>query len=150
MYIVQFLKDECICLRMWVFLTVLLSQIFKVLIWSLEFDIYAIIRKYKFQVNFPISMCFKDYDKLYIRRLCIKIVFDIQMQHLTKLKWISHPKRNVYKHWEKWTSGNWWFYGPKIDIFSFHCYRSLSSCFVAVWCRFTLSRCFGVHMMFIT
>lgn len=101
MYIVQFLKDECICLRMWVFLTVLLSQIFKVLIWSLEFDIYAMIRKYKFQVNFPISMCFKDYDKLYIRRLCIKIVFDIQMQHLTKLKWISHPKRNVYKHWEK-------------------------------------------------
>lgn len=68
------------------FLTVLLSQIFKVLIWSLEFDIYAMIRKYKFQVNFPISMCLRVYDKLYIRRLCIKIVFDIQMQHLTKLK----------------------------------------------------------------
>lgn len=48
-----------------------------------------------FQVNLPISMCvLKIMAKLYIRRLCNKFVFDIQI-HMTKLNSISYIKKLV-------------------------------------------------------
>lgn len=70
------------------------ESLFKVIIQPSEFDIYAMVRK-EFQVKLPTSMCvLKIMAKLYIFRLCNKIVFDIQIQ-LTKLNSISYKKKLV-------------------------------------------------------